>query len=578
MTARAILARVTALTGPIRSLLVALREAGSNPGIRRLELAWLLGVAADTGLLVVLLVVVYARDGVVAAGVLGAVRMVPAVVSGMLSGATLERFRGDRLLVAIGLTRAVTAALCAVVIATGAPTILLFGLAAIAAAAGAPLRPTLATLMPAVARSPRELVAANMAWSTGEGFGSMVGPFAAGLLIAAGLPAVGAVVMAVAFLGTALVAAGLRFEHASDATGGAGAAAGGIRFGDGLRALRRRRVLAWTMVGVFGQVMTRGMLAPLTVVAAIELLSMGEAGVGLLNAALGLGGLAGAVFAVTLTRSDRLIRTQCAALAYWGTPIAVIGLVPNPGVALAAMVVIGVANAVYDVAILTIFQRGSANDERAPVFSVFEGVVGVASVAGSLIAPVLLAALGTRGALGVAGAMLPILALVMYSRIGREDKVSVVDEPMLQLLREVPAFGELPLTAIERLSQSVVPVSFAPGDTLMRQGDVGDRFYVIESGEVDVHVDDRLIQRLGRGAGVGEVALLRRSGRTATVTARTAVSTYGIDAGCFMAAISGPAAAAVTERIAAAHLARSLAAATATASTPVAAGGPGARA
>jgi hypothetical protein len=71
------------------------------------------------------------------------------------------------------------------------------------------------------------------------------------------------------------------------------------------------------------------MRAPI-VVAAIELLAMGEGGVGLLNAALGLGGVVGAVFAVTLTRTDRLIRTQAAALAYWGAPIAVIGLVPNP--------------------------------------------------------------------------------------------------------------------------------------------------------------------------------------------------------------------------------------------------------
>ena len=140
----------------------------SNEGIRRLEVSWAFGIAADTGLLVVLLVVVYVRDGVVAAGVLGAVRMIPAVLSGMLSGAILERFRAERLLLALGLARTVAALLCALVIATDAPDVLLFALAAIVAAASAPVRPTLATLMPAVARSPAELVAANMAWSTGE--------------------------------------------------------------------------------------------------------------------------------------------------------------------------------------------------------------------------------------------------------------------------------------------------------------------------------------------------------------------------------------------------------------------------
>ncbi|HUQ44052.1 MAG TPA: MFS transporter [Candidatus Limnocylindria bacterium] len=547
---------MTSLARPIRSLLRSLREAMSNEGIRRLEASWALGIAADLGLVVVLLVVVYQREGVVAAGILGAVRMVPAVLSGMLAGASLERFRGERVLLAIGVIRAITAALCAVDILLGGDVVFLFALAAVAAAAGAPVRPTQATLMPAIARSPSELVAANMAWSTGEGLGSMIGPFITGLLVAGGRPELGALVASAMFLASAIFVARLRFEQARDATGGAGAEGGGIRLKEGLGALRRRPVVGWTMVSVFFQVMTRALLGPLTVVAAIELLLMGEAGVGLLNAALGFGGLIGAVFAVTLTRTDALIRTQAAALSYWGAPIAVIGLLPFPEVALAAMVVIGVANAVFDVAIFTTFQRGTSNTERAPVFSVFEGIVGLGSLTGSLLAPVLLAAFGTRGALGVTGAVLPIVALIVYARIGRTDRISVVHEPTLQLLREVPAFGELPLTAFERLATGLEPLRFAAGDTVMREGEPGDRFIVVESGEVEVSANGEPMQRLGRGAGLGEISLLRRSPRTATVTALTEVHAYAIPGSCFVAAVSGPAAAAVTERIAQANLRR----------------------
>jgi MFS family permease len=220
------------------------------------------------------------------------------------------------------------------------------------------------------------------------------------------------------------------------------------------------------------------------------------------------------------------------------------------------MVVIGVANAVFDVAIFTLFQRGTANEERAPVFSVFEGVVGVASVAGSLLAPALLAAFGTRGALGLSGAILPIVALIVYSRIGRADEVSVVDEPKLHLLREVPAFAELPLTAFERLASGLEPLAFAAGETLMREGEPGDRFVVIEDGEVEISANGQPMLRLGRGAGIGEIALLRRSPRTATVTAVSDVRAFAIPGSCFVAAVSGPAAAAVTERIAQANLRR----------------------
>jgi hypothetical protein len=283
---------------------------------------------------------------------------------------------------------------------------------------------------------------------------------------------------------------------------------------------------------------------------------MGEPGVGLLNAALGLGGLLGAVFAVSLTRTDRLVRTEAASVAWWGAPIAVIGLLPVPGIALVAMIVIGVANAVFDIAIFTIIQRGTSNEERAPVFALLEGIVGVGLVAGSLLAPVLLGAFGIRGALAVTGALLPIVALIVYGRIGRSDRIAVVDETMLQLLRTVPVFEELPLTAFERLVAALEPIEFGAGDTIMREGDLGDRFVVIDSGEVEVTADGKAMAKLGHGSGVGEIALLRRSPRTATVTALTPVRAYGIACHAFVAAVSGPAAAAVTERIADANLRR----------------------
>lgn len=541
--------------GPIRDTVAAVRDALRNDGIRRLELVWSIGVAADAALLIVLLVVVYAQDGVVAAGILGAVRMGPAVVAGMLAGTVVGRFGGRRVLLTLGIVRAIGAALCAVVIAAGLPTSLLFVLATITAVAGAPVRPAAATLMPGLARSPAELIAANMAWGTGEGLGTFAGPFVAGLLIAAGQPALAAAVVAAAFLATAIIVSGLRFEHAVDA-GGASRGRRGAGLREGARAVGRRRILRWAMVGVYAQVTTRGLLNPLLVVASVELLGMGDGGVGLLSAALGLGGLFGAVFAIQAARPNTLILTQSAALAYWGAPIAVIGLFVNPAVALAAMVVTGIANAVYDVAIITIFQRGATNEERAGVFSMFEGVAGFGLVTGSLLAPVLLAAFGTNGALAVTGSILPIAALVIYGFIGREDKVSVVDEDLVKLVRSVDVFSALPLTAVERLAAGMTPLVAAPGEVLMREGEPGETFVILAAGEVEVSVRGESIQQLGPGSGFGEIALLRRSPRTATVAALTEVTGYEIDAATFSCAVSGPASTAVSEQIAAANLRR----------------------
>jgi CRP-like cAMP-binding protein len=79
---------------------------------------------------------------------------------------------------------------------------------------------------------------------------------------------------------------------------------------------------------------------------------------------------------------------------------------------------------------------------------------------------------------------------------------------------------------------------------------------VIETGEIDVIVDMRPMNRLGPGAGVGEIALLRRMPRTATTLAVTDVTGYSVDAATFLAAVAGPAAAAVTERMVQANLTR----------------------
>ena len=159
--------------------------------------------------------------------------------------------------------------------------VLLFVLAAVAAAAGAPVRPTQVTLMPALARSPGELVAANTVWSTGEGLGAFGGPFVAGALMAAGLHAVVAAVAAVAFLVTAAIGGRSPVRTGERRLGRRQPRARRAPTSPtDVRAVRRRPVLAWSMLGTYGQAMTRGLLNALVVVAAIELLSMGQAGWG----------------------------------------------------------------------------------------------------------------------------------------------------------------------------------------------------------------------------------------------------------------------------------------------------------
>jgi len=112
----------------------------------------------------------------------------------------------------------------------------------------------------------------------------------------------------------------------------------------------------------------------------------------------------------------------------------------------------------------------------------------------------------------------------------------------IALLRSLPLFGELPAPAIEGLAAALRPVHLPAGAVLIQQGDQGDAYYAIASGELDAVQDGQFLRRCGRGEGVGEIALLRAIPRTATVIAHTAATVYELNRELFLTAVGGHAA------------------------------------
>ena len=113
------------------------------------------------------------------------------------------------------------------------------------------------------------------------------------------------------------------------------------------------------------------------------------------------------------------------------------------------------------------------------------------------------------------------------------DKLHLPDfEPTLQQvaeLRGLSCFAGLSTAQLWELLEGGAWVSFAPGEQIMREGDVGDSFYALSSGQVDIVKDERLVNTIGRGSYFGEVALLMEVPRTATVTARTPVRAFRLE-------------------------------------------------
>jgi MFS family permease len=224
-------------------------------------------------------------------------------------------------------------------------------------------------------------------------------------------------------------------------------------------------------------------------------------------------------------------------------------------VALVCFGIVGVGNTMVDVAGLTLVQRTAPDEVRARVFgvleSVFLGTIGI----GAIVAPGLTAAFGPRGALIAAGTALSAIVLISWSRLRRVDAPAPVPEAELALLSRIPVFAPLPPVTLEQLASLLAHVHVPAGEAVFRQGDHGDRFYVIEKGEVMVAPVGRPAVALGPGDSFGEIALLRDVPRTATVITRTDASLLVLERDVFIAAVTGHApSAAAADAVIATHL------------------------
>jgi CRP-like cAMP-binding protein len=146
--------------------------------------------------------------------------------------------------------------------------------------------------------------------------------------------------------------------------------------------------------------------------------------------------------------------------------------------------------------------------------------------------------LGLDGAL-IAFACLPVLGLSGVALLRSLDARAQVDERPRTLLRGIPMFGLLPLPTLDALASALRPVEVGDGEAVFRQGDVGDRYFVIDDGAVEVLIDGEPVRTMEAGQGFGEIALLRDVPRTATVVARGPVRLLALEREAFLPAVTG---------------------------------------
>jgi CRP-like cAMP-binding protein len=138
----------------------------------------------------------------------------------------------------------------------------------------------------------------------------------------------------------------------------------------------------------------------------------------------------------------------------------------------------------------------------------------------------------------IVGSLLPILAVLSRASLVRLD-VEPGDPRRLALLEAIPIFSPLSPPVLEQLAARLTPVHANAGEEIIRLGDHGDRFYVVDKGEVEILTEGGPPRRQGEGAYFGEIALLRDVPRTATVRAATDCDLFALDRDDFLPAVTG---------------------------------------
>lgn len=512
----------------------AYRTVFRNPSLRRVQLVYGTSIAAEWGAVVALAVFAYALRGAVGVGIVGIVRMLPAAVATPFVAVLSDRFPRERVLQWIELAAAAALAGSTAAFYAGQAEIPIYALAGLLAIFSTLLRPTLAALLPSLATTPEELIAANGASLTTESLGTLVGPILAGVVVAtadAGAVFAGATVV---YLIAAVLVRAVRVEGppAHLAVGRpAEELLGGFR-------VVAQEPQPRLLIALFAaQTLVRGALNVLIVVLAFRLLHAGGSWVGFLTAAIGAGGLIGAFASVSLT-GRRLAVPFGLGLLLWGLPIAALGLWPNKVTALVLLAIVGIGNSLEDVGGFTLLQRIVRDEVLARVLGVLWGLAMAGVGVGSVVGPPLIHAVGTRAAAAAIGLFLVGLVVVAWPRLVSIDRAVAIPAAELDGLEKVPMFRGLSVVAKERLAASLIALSFPAGAEIVKEGEIGDRFYIVVDGQIGATEGGRAA---GRGSleYFGEIALLRDVPRTATVTARTPVRLYALERDDFLAAVTG---------------------------------------
>jgi MFS family permease len=467
---------------------------------------------------------------------------VPRAVCSPYAGVLADRYERTKVMLWSSLLSFLAMIGVALVVAKDGPPALALAFGALSICFVSAYRPAAGAVIPDVV-SEKELVTANALFGGLENLVVVVGPAIGGLVLVAGSAAVGVTLNALTFLAAGLLVYGL--DVRSHGAAGAAGESALSQFADGFRALRRAPMVVVLIVFCYLDSAVYG-AATVVYVPLSERLGTGTNGYSYLIAAMALGGVALAAVANRFSASSRLAPLILIGMLMLALPFAATAGIDHVWMAIALQLVAGGGMLIVDILAITAIQRDLPNEVMSRVFGLFEAGVPATLLIASFVTASLLHTFGlttTLLAIGFGFSGAAVLGLLPLWQADRRAMVAVrALQPRIALLESLDLFAGASRLAVERLAASATEATVAAGDVIIREGDEADALWVLVTGEVTVTARGeaaraRRLRTMGPGTYFGEIGLLRRVPRTATVQALEDCTLLRIEGADFLDAV-----------------------------------------
>jgi MFS family permease len=483
-------------------------------------------------------------------------RFVPSLLFGAYGGVLAERFERVRLMASLDVISTVLMMSLAVVAALDGPVLLAIALAGLTSVTGIVYEPASAAITPQTVPE-TELAAANALRNMVDNIAIIAGPMIGALILLVGPPPVVFLANAATFALSAVVVTRMTVRSKPvDVT--EGGTAGPLRqMLVGVRAIASSSTAAVLVTYSVIASFVYGVDTVQFVVLSDERLGTGADGYGYLLAGLGVGGIAAASLVNRIAGWPRVGTVILGGMALYCLPTLLFLVVDEPVAAFVIQGFRGAGTLVVDVLAITALQRSLPSELLARVFGAFFTFVLLAISVGALVTPQVIGGLGLDASLWLAGAALPALCALGWPWLRRMDEANVahlaVIEPRVIALEKLGILANATRPILERLADRATEVDVPAGSVVIREGDEADAFFVLLKGEMAVNARGEVgvaqeLPTMERGAYFGEIGLLERIPRTATVTSTQPSHLLRIGGDDFLEALtSAPASTALLE-------------------------------